>query len=396
MGLTAGRALRRENPPKMSFIDSIADAINALLFEIARKLQLDDSRYERAANAYRAVGQHLAAAGAPVGISMNVYSQGSMRLQTTVRPRGREEYDLDIVTEMAGFRNPTARRVYDWGLSQLRSHPYYSSIREPKNRCVTLDYAGDFHLDVLFAVLDPSPTTDQTSILVPDRKLKDFTRSNPNGFADWFDRQCAYDVLMAKRIATKAQAPLPNNDPAHHKALLKRVVQLIKRGRDIYFGDDEDAPASIVLTTLAAQHYMGEGDLYVALLSVLERILYEIESARAVGRRLTVQNPTNNLEDFSEGWDEKPVAYGKFAAWIGTLVPAVRALHELRGKNLDDALKSLFGERVVSDAREILATRARDKIRAGQIRQRGRTLTGVAGVGRPIRDHRFHGDDGEA
>jgi hypothetical protein len=374
-------------------VDERAPALSELLSEITVKLQLDETRYERAASSYRAVGQYLENA-TPPDVGVSVYSQGSMRLQTTVKPRRREEFDLDIVAELARFPHPSPRAVYDWGLRRLRAHLYYSTILVPKNRCIRLNYAGDYHLDVLFALLDPSPMTDDTSILVPDRKLRDFTPSNPNGFADWFERQCAYDVLMTKRSMIKAQAPLPNNDPAHHRALLKQVIQLIKRARDIYFGDDEDATRSIILTTLAAQQYLGEGDLYTALVSVLERIMFEIDRAQSVGLRLVVRNPTNNLEDFSEAWDEKPAGYGKFVVWIGDLLTAVRALPELRGTDLDDALMLLFGE-IVREAREAVTKRIRDAIQAGTIRSVGPRLTSVAGAGIAHRPHKFYGD-GEA
>ena len=48
--------------------------------------------------------------------------------------------------------------------------------------------------------------------------------------------------------------PFRKPQPYEWKPILNRVVQLIKRARDIYFKDIEDCyPQSIVLTTLAAK-----------------------------------------------------------------------------------------------------------------------------------------------
>lgn len=378
-------------------IDSAPGAVSELLSEITIKLQLDDTRYGRAEQAYRGVGGYLEK-NAPERAWLRIDPQGSMRLQTTVKPRGRIEHDLDIVATLIGAPpGMTARELYNWGLRLLLSNETYKKIIEPKNRCVRLNYAGDFHLDVLFAVLDPSLLTDSTSILVPDRKLEDFVPSNPIGYAAWFDRQCEVDSLLVKRQVAMKQAPLPSNDPAHLKALLKRIVQLMKRARDVRFDGSDAAPRSVVLTTLAARTYLGAAALHEGLVATLENIALEIENAHGLGARLEVRNPTNQLEDFSETWDAKPDDYRQAVEWLGELRDRVCALPNLKGQRLTGELERLFGETVVREAQLAIAERVRKESAAGRLRTTGRSLTTAAGVGAPVRPHGFFGaDDGSA
>jgi hypothetical protein len=368
--------------------DTAEGELGELLLEITRQLQLDETRYLRAERSYGAVGSWL-----KDGLSveerhaLDVYPQGSMALQTTVKPRGDGEHDLDIVAQFPSLRTVTPTGLYNWGLERLAANPYYAKILEPKNRCVRLNYAGDFHLDVLFAILDPDPGTDGTSILVPERDRRSWTPSNPRGFKRWFESQCEPAGVLLKR----AQEPLPNNDPARLKAVLKQAVQLIKRQRDIWFENVDEAPKSVVLTTLSGHLYHGDGSLYASLLAILERITYSIE--RAAPRRLRVVNPTNAGEDFSESWDAKPGSYEAFVKWTFIFRDRMRALVNLRGDHVDHELAALFGERVARGARVAFTDRLSSAREAGTIRNAGRNLVVGTGAGTAIPRNRFFGGD---
>ena len=54
-----------------------------------------------------------------------------------------------------------------------------------------------------------------------------------------------------------------------NKTPLQRAVQILKRHRDIMFAGDEDKPVSIIITTLAAKAYQGEGSITEALQTIL-------------------------------------------------------------------------------------------------------------------------------
>ncbi len=62
------------------------------------------------------------------------------------------------------------------------------------------------------------------------------------------------------------------------KTTLQRTVQALKRHRDLHFADaPKDKPASIVITTLAARAYRGQGSLFEVLVDVVERMPAFIE-----------------------------------------------------------------------------------------------------------------------
>ena len=68
-----------------------ATALSELLSEITVKLQLDPTRYDKAVSANGHVGDFLESR-TPPGVWLDIGPQGSMRLQTTVRPRGGGEF----------------------------------------------------------------------------------------------------------------------------------------------------------------------------------------------------------------------------------------------------------------------------------------------------------------
>ncbi len=82
------------------------------------------------------------------------------------------------------------------------------------------------------------------------------------------------------------------------KAPLQRAVQLLKRHRDqMYKGDEDRKPISIIITTLAARAYNGEQDIESALASILSKMesLVNPDAPR-------VPNPVNPAEDFADRW----------------------------------------------------------------------------------------------
>lgn len=71
-----------------------ASDLDELVVEICRTLQITETQFKDAEAHYQAVGMWLRETGSPLfTLRPVIYPQGSMALLTTVRPRGREEYD---------------------------------------------------------------------------------------------------------------------------------------------------------------------------------------------------------------------------------------------------------------------------------------------------------------
>ena len=79
-----------------------------------------------------------------------VERQGSYALGTIIKPvRDGQEYDADILLYMTYDGSKEPKDFINALYNCLRSSGTYREKVHRKTRCVTLDYAGDFHLDIV-------------------------------------------------------------------------------------------------------------------------------------------------------------------------------------------------------------------------------------------------------
>jgi len=362
------------------------NSLDEMLDTICEKLQLSPSEYRLAEQRYGGIGTHLDQHVRLAAFRPKIYPQGSVALGTTVKPKGRQEHDVDLVCELeiepTLVRNPVA--VLDLVQESIQENLIYRPLVERKNRCIRLNYVGKFHLDILPAVLDRA--SGGTCVLVPDCRAGSWQPSNPKGYAAWFKSRCAF---AGADILARAAA-LPPAESVAEKPQLKLAVQLVKRARDVRFSASPDvAPRSIILTTLFAMHYSGEQSTFEAMQNILSRILASLPSER----RLLVLNPMNPREDFSESWNEAR-RYLAFVNFIRDLSGSWQLLSDARGiQNVKAILQRQFGEEVTTAVVE-------DQVRKlGEARQTNAlaiaapgTLTRLApNQGSPVPRHTYHG-----
>jgi hypothetical protein len=127
----------------------------------------------------------------------------------------------------------------------------------------------------------------------------DWEISNPEGYAKWFEsRMRQARQFLDLRAMTEHVAKVEDLPTYKWKTPLQRCVQILKRHRDVMFEHNPDAkPISIILTTLAAKAYRGEGDLYEALNTILTTMG---DIIRPTDPR--VPNPVDRREDFADKW----------------------------------------------------------------------------------------------
>lgn len=301
-----------------------------ILTRIAVSLELDETRNQRMESAYNAIYDVLKKDDNFFSkIEFLVYPQGSKAIGTTVKPRGKEEFDLDITVEIRDpYFNYSSSEIYNHLIRVLSSNDIYKEKLIKKNRCARINYVGDFHMDVLPGCI---VITGDSKIMVPDRELNNWTSSNPKGYANWFTQKAesmttsnlnsAFRTFSALNEAKAEQEDLPDDD-IFNKEPLKRAVQLTKRYRDIYFEKSSDyKTSSIVLTTIFGELYEGEPSIYQTIDSILNKIVqryadyqYLFES-QGVYKRIKVLNPVNSEEDFTEKWDKEKEYYTQFIAF---------------------------------------------------------------------------------
>lgn len=319
-----------------------------ILLDLARDLDITKTEYENAVSRYEAVGRWLADNGSLLApYRPDIYPQGSFLLGTIIRPIDEEIHvDIDLVCRLRGKNeNWTQKDLKTIVGDRLKSHNRYKDmLDEEGRRCWTLLYAEStqFHMDILPSLVDDDyeivlekslssmsdERIDTPAIRITDRETWNYSsetvperwpKTNPFGFARWFKSR--ESLLPGRRILLeKSIQPVP--EYREKKSVLVRVVQILKRHRDILFTNDPDKPTSIILTTLAAKAYNGEQDIYTALLNIISRMtsFIEIKYDNSRNKELKwVENPVNPEENFANRWSEKNDKQKNFYDWVERL-----------------------------------------------------------------------------
>lgn len=369
---------------------------------ICQELELTETQYQDAKEKYVAVGKWLDGSSVIKIYGPVIVPQGSISLGTTVRPIGRDEFDIDLVCKLV-LAGPEHNQAYirDIVGSRLRENKTYAEMIEPLNRGWRLNYAKSsrFHLDITPAVMNGRSANG--GILVPDRRLSQWKPSNPEGYVQWFEWNAFLSPQMILKEAETARAqvePLP--EPTPFKSILKRAVQLFKRHRDIYFLNrtSKNSPISIIITTLAAKAYAeavrtywyeSELDLLYDVVANMHRFI----SVRNVGGKIEyfIPNDTIRGENFAEKWNKHPERAEAFFEWQNAAINDIEQLGRQEG--LDATRRSLMEKFGKGET-----TRAFDRYTDGVNRARANArlkvdpLLGLGVIGGiPVRRNKFFG-----
>jgi len=362
-------------------------AVNPLsvIDRIIAALELSHTQHGEATRSYQAVAQVLAK-WIP-GINVAIHPQGSMRQGTTIKPMNQEQFDLDMLCwlELDAAQN-APEAVYERVWTALGKDETYRGMRNKKSRCIELIYPAEkqFHLDVVPAV--PASALNG-SIYVPDQELKRWCHSSPLVFCDKWFKKAGETLPRIHKIAIanardekiiNASAyvePMPEYG-AFEKTPLQRVVQLLKRDRDVHFQNDTKyRPASVLLTTLTTHSYSSVvqdsvSDLFEFVLKVVAKLPDFIEVTGPVNRRtFAVFNPVNHPENFAEKWTEEH--YARFRAWHTRLMTGLQCIAESRGQGMDVLLNRIsdnFGKQAVIKAADALGADTRALHEEGRLR----------------------------
>lgn len=355
------------------------------------ELDIPDALYARIIRRYEEVSGWLAMHGA-VG---EIYVQGSIRLGTMITPvNAGDDYDVDSVCRQDYDKQQISKITLKASVgSALRSFvasgPEGRPILREGRRCWTLDYPGEpFHMDVLPAIPDLDFEARDDQILLTDRGMHQWQKSNPKRYADWFHALMA-DEAIELREAAMAKMDVENPPPSTTKTTLQRTVQALKRHRDVRFGDSAHPPASIVITTLAARAYRGGGDLYEVLNDITLSMPDGVERRDGV---FWVPNPVLDEENFAHSWEDEPARAEAFFDWIEQAradfagFGAESGLDRVIGR-----LQESFGVDPVAKAAARRAAAVKDQREQGRLGVGAMGALGVAGA-RAVPDHTFHGD----
>lgn len=340
--------------------------VSDVLFKICTSLEITITQQNKAETSYGAVGKWLSDSEHPFLINAEIYPQGSIRLQTTVKPIGRDEFDVDLVCHLPNVTPSTpAMDVYQVIGGRLAENEVYKKMLTPKNRCWELNYAGDFHMDITPAVPDKYGFI-KDAIEVPDKEKSAWKDSNPKGYTCWFNERAVFQPKLAietrKFYQAKAEIESLPDGTQPAKDWLRKTVQILKRHRDITYLNKSDenkkiAPISIIITTLTAKAYKAvclSGIEFDSFLSVLKAVVTEIPNHIQVritekGEEFYIPNETTRDENFAEKWNSDPLRAKEFYAWHNELTLSLAALNQPAPLyKFQESLKLFFGEEPVT------------------------------------------------
>jgi hypothetical protein len=244
-------------------------------------IKLNPDREERIKSAYRNLKSFIENDGPLSEAALDLFLQGSVAINTAIRPSEEgTEFDADAVFVLDLKKLPSDKQspqdVIAWVATRLRDNPLYEGKVRERPRCVRIEYAGDFHLDVVPARL----VAGRIDILeVPDKENRRWQLSNPLGYAEW-----ASDVDL------------------NSNGKFNRIVKMLKRWRDLRF-TEQSCPKSILLTTLLGNHassgYSSDAEALVATMESLVRELEPVQSVPFVG------NPSLPEENLARDWTQE-------------------------------------------------------------------------------------------
>jgi hypothetical protein len=376
-------------------LESAEEIISFLFTGAVTELDIPDALSELAVIKYEEVGNWLGKTG---GEDWAIYPQGSFRLGTVVRPPDPDgEYDIDLVCLWGAAPGDLIPAVLkdkvgfmltdymDWkGRQQTADGP---AECVPSRRCWTLRYPDEgFHMDVLPAAPDALP-----SIRLTDETVSDWYYSNPIGYAQWFRGR---SEEMIRELAKAAREANVDDVPEWRvRTTLQRLVQVLKWHCAAYFsGQPDDRPPSILITTLAAQAYRGESNLFAATLDAVQRMPSLVEQRDG---RWWVANPAEDRENFADKWNDYPQRRLLFRAWLADITELMETIAEMRGQGIHRVVERLEE----SFAANGLIRKAAQQLGTGSLEIRevgGLTMTGTGMLTKtanvPVPKHTFYGD----
>ena len=208
--------------------------LSELFFEIAEELDLTESQENAIEKAYNAVADWLNRNDSKLKkYNIHIYPQGSMKLGTVVKPLSRDDYDVDMVCLLRqntyGLQPEDVKKVVG---DRLKESDTYKRMLQPEGkRCWTLEYAEslNFHMDLLPAIPNGGEAIKATH---KESVRYIFIPTNPHGYAEWFKKR------MQRPIAFNERGNIENIPDYPRKTPLQKVIQLLKRHRDVMFNNN--------------------------------------------------------------------------------------------------------------------------------------------------------------
>ena len=246
---------------------------------LSDEVNLNETRLQRLKGSSSAVDTFLST-------NLDAYEkterQGSYGLKTIIKPVGTCEYDADMLVYMAHDEGKEPKDYINDVYNCLRANDNYKDKVHKRTRCVYIDYAGDFHLDLVPCITQQNWLTQEEEYFICNNKENEFETTDGTGYRDWFNEKT--------RIT---------------HGNLKRVTRLLKFLRD---HKGNFSVKSILLTTLIGNSVYASDedsenfkDIPIALKAISNRINSFLQTRILMPE---ICNPVLAGESFTRHWDQ--------------------------------------------------------------------------------------------
>lgn len=284
---------------------------------VTNEVNLNPDRFNTATDGIRIISEFLKNNEFFKNKIVSISPQGSFRQKTIIKPNGNKEFDVDMLLVMKEVEGFEPKNYLEALHKAFKDSKRYEDIvdKRGKSRCVTLDYASDFHMDVVPCICKDG------GYKIMDRNGNVFEKTDADGYAEWF---------VQKNNITKGN--------------LVETVKLIKYLRDI---KTTFSAKSVLLTTLLGNQVLAFDDvekLYADIPTTLKTLLNRLnEYLQANENMPIVNNPSLADEDFNRHWDQDK--YANFRNMIALYSSKVNEAYD--GEDEEQSLKKwqeVFGD----------------------------------------------------
>lgn len=177
----------------MKFVDDFESFLRT-------EVNLNQTRLDRLQNSVNAIENFLAGQATISPRFLDMIPAGSWAHRTIIKPVGEyDEFDGDVLLYVEENADWQAKDYIEELYAAFRTSDTYKSKAQKKTRCVRIDYAGDFHVDVV-PYLERFGSHYITNRLEPENEGR-FEASNPEAFSAWIDeRQRASNGSFVKVV----------------------------------------------------------------------------------------------------------------------------------------------------------------------------------------------------
>lgn len=357
------------------------------------KLDISPTMYKDAVEKYKNLGTYLQ----EKGIQADFYPQGSFSLGTVVRPYKDNKdanFDLDAICQILNEKGATTPQdIKEMVESAFEENEAYKKKLTKCDKCCTINYTETneigFSIDIVSAIEEDESTKQRlkeksilpeyidTAIAISSKKDEEYewATNNPKGFKEWFDKinkpflennplQSRSAIFESYREVFASIEEIPIE---LERSALQRVIQILKRHRDVYFSKKQNGntlkPISAIITTVVASiastalASLNVFDLLKYVLSEFniyskQQILNETEFSNFYKNKNIVQrkegnwvieNPVNPEDNLADSWNEDPLMAKAFFDWTKCVYTDFLESYEKRDEEYIALLESALG-----------------------------------------------------